>query len=185
MHILDIAQSSIEAGATRIKLSLIEDLSSDRLIIRISDNGKGMTKAEQRRALDPFRSTRKPRRVSLGLPLLAAMAEACAGSLQIESKRGLGTTITVVLQHSHIDRAPIGDLPRALINIITMLGDGNLIYSHRVITSKGEERFEFNTARIKEELGEVPLDHPGVHKWLSEFIRKGEEKLHQIAQVIR
>ena len=166
LHILDIAQNSIEAGATRIRLSLIEDLPSDKLTIRISDNGRRL----------------RSRRLRPDLKALAVATEACAGSFQVESRKGLGTTVIATFQHSHIDRAPLGDLPRALIGIIRMLDEGNLIYSHRVITSKGEEKFEFSTPRIREEIGEVPLSHPGVHRWLSEFISRGEERLAQIVQ---
>ncbi|HID56911.1 TPA: hypothetical protein EYP37_10320 [Candidatus Poribacteria bacterium] len=166
LYILDIAQSSIEAGATRIKLSLIEDLPSDKLIIRISDNGGRL----------------RSRHLRPDLKALAAAAEICAGSFQVESKRGLGTTVIATFQHSHVDRSPLGDLPRAIINMIRMLDEGNLIYSHRVVTPKGEEKFELDTSQIREEIGEVPLSHPGVYRWLSEFIGRGEERLARIAQ---
>jgi anti-sigma regulatory factor (Ser/Thr protein kinase) len=182
LHILDIVQNSIEAGATRIKLSIVEDYLSDRLTIRISDNGRGMTQAERKKVLNPFYTTRKTRRVGLGLPLLAAAAEACAGSLQIESKRGMGTTIVADFQHSHIDRAPIGDLPRTFVSIIAMLGPGNLIYSHRTVDNGGERDFGFDTFEIRERIGEVPLNHPGVSRWLLEYFREGEQGLAQTNQ---
>lgn len=166
LYILDIARNSVEAGATWIRLSLIEDLPSDKLTVRISDNGGRL----------------RSRRLRPDLKALEAAAEMCAGSFQVESKRGLGTTVIATFQHSHIDRAPMGDLPRTLINIIRMLDEGNLIYSHRVITPKGEKRFEFSTFQIREEIGEVPLSHPGVYRWLSEFIGRGEERLARIVQ---
>ena len=116
LHILDIAQNSIEAGATRIRLSLIEDLPSDKLTIRISDNGRRL----------------RSRRLRPDLKALAVATEACAGSFQVESRKGLGTTVIATFQHSHIDCAPLGDIKSALLSIILFAPEVNLRCSHRV-----------------------------------------------------
>ena len=50
--IADTAQNSIEAGAKKIEVSLIEDGAT--ISVRIRDNGKGMDAATQDRAFDPF-----------------------------------------------------------------------------------------------------------------------------------
>ena len=42
LHILDIAENSIRAGAKKIIIKLEEDQSSDRLTLSIEDDGKGM-----------------------------------------------------------------------------------------------------------------------------------------------
>ena len=42
LHILDILQNSVEAGATRVELTIDEDLGADRLTITIKDNGRGI-----------------------------------------------------------------------------------------------------------------------------------------------
>ena len=42
LHILDIAQNSIVAGASVLRIAIIEDLKQDKLIIKIKDDGKGM-----------------------------------------------------------------------------------------------------------------------------------------------
>ena len=46
LHILDLVQNSIEAGAGKVTLEIVEDLKSDTLAIRVSDNGKGMTQED-------------------------------------------------------------------------------------------------------------------------------------------
>ncbi|HDK16815.1 MAG TPA: ATP-binding protein, partial [Nitrospirae bacterium] len=74
LHILDIAENSITAGASRIRIKIIEDIKANLLLIEISDNGKGMDREMFEHACDPFYTTRTTRRVGLGLPLLAQAA---------------------------------------------------------------------------------------------------------------
>jgi hypothetical protein len=52
-------------------------------------------------------------------------------------------------------------------------GTCDVHYRHRV---DGKE-FEFHTATVKAELGDVPLPHPAVRQWLQEFIAAGEADL--------
>ena len=42
LHMLDISQNSLRAGANLVEMILIEDIKKDRLTIRIKDNGCGM-----------------------------------------------------------------------------------------------------------------------------------------------
>jgi hypothetical protein len=172
LHILDAVQNSIEAGATLVELAINEDLAADRLYITIRDNGRGMDEVQLARVVDPFYTTRKTRHVGLGVPLFKAAAERCSGGLQITSQVGQGTTLQATFQHSHIDRAPLGDMPGTLMTII-LSGSCDLHYVHRV----GEREFAFDTADIRAELGEVPLTQPEVRRWLQEFIAEGEASL--------
>jgi hypothetical protein len=51
-------------------------------------------------------------------------------------------------------------------------GRADLHYLHRV-----EGRvFEFDTAEMRKELGDIPLSHPKVRPWLAEFIAEGERE---------
>ena len=43
LHALDIAENSIRAGASLIQIELIEDESKNLVLLRIEDNGKGMS----------------------------------------------------------------------------------------------------------------------------------------------
>jgi Histidine kinase-, DNA gyrase B-, and HSP90-like ATPase len=172
LHILDVLQNSVEAGATLVHLAIEEDLASDLYVITVRDNGKGMDEATQARVFDPFYTTRKTRHVGLGLPLFKAAAERCNGDLTISSQVGVGTTLRATFQHSHLDRAPLGDITGTLMSFI--LGGGcDLSYEHRM---DGRE-FSFNTPAIKAELGDVSLLHPAVREWLRDFIDEGEATL--------
>jgi hypothetical protein len=172
MHILDVLENSLAAGATRVELIIAEDLSTDRLNITIRDNGRGMSAEQLARVFDPFYTTRRTRHVGLGLPLFQAAARRCAGDVTLESEPGVGTTLCATFQHSHIDRAPLGDITGTLV-VFLLGGTCDLVYRHRV----GEREFAFDTAEIRAELGDVPLSHPDVRRWMQEYIAAGEEAL--------
>jgi hypothetical protein len=179
LHILDILENSIAAGATRVELWIEENLPADRLTIEIIDNGKGMDEEALARALDPFFTTRQTRHVGLGLPLFAAAAERCNGGLHIESSVGQGTRVVATFQHSHIDRAPLGDIKGTLLAFLLTERPVDLHYVHRV----DGRTFEFDTAELRAELGDVPLTHPAVRRWLWEFIGEGEGGLRAASSV--
>ncbi|MCX6027741.1 MAG: ATP-binding protein [Chloroflexi bacterium] len=176
LHILDALQNSLEAGATLVELIIEEDLPADRLTITVRDNGRGMTEEQMAHVTDPFFTTRKTRKVGLGIPLFKAAAERCNGELNLASQVGVGTTLTATFQHSHLDRAPLGDMTGTLITVI-LGGAGEVGYVHRVVGDAGTQEFEFHTAEIKAELGDVPLTHPDVRRWLQTFIAEGEAML--------
>ena len=84
LHVLDIAENSIAAKARRVAIRVEERRSKDRLVLEISDDGRGMSPRLLSRALDPFVTTKKAKRIGLGLPLLAQAARAAGpGSGQL------------------------------------------------------------------------------------------------------
>ena len=175
LHVLDLLQNSLEAGATRLDVNIEEDLTADRLTIEVRDNGRGMTPEAARQALSPFFTTRTTRHVGLGLPLLAAAADRCGGWLTLESQPGAGTTVRATLGHSHIDRAPLGNMAGTLLAFL-LGGDGRplrLCYRHRL----DDETFEFDSAAIEAEVDGLPLSYPPLRDWLRDFIAEGEAGL--------
>jgi anti-sigma regulatory factor (Ser/Thr protein kinase) len=173
LHVLDVLENAVGAGATCIEIRIDEDTEADRMLIEVADNGRGMTKEMAEAVLSPFVTTRKMRHVGLGLPLLAEAAHRCAGDLKIESEVGMGTRITATFRHSHVDRAPLGDMPMALLAVLLSERPVDLQFTHRV---DGEE-FQFDTAEIRRELEDVPLNHPKVRSWLLAALNEGEAGL--------
>jgi len=110
LHVMDIMENSIRAGATRIEVDLRADRTRDRLVVRIRDDGAGMDARTRRRARDPFFTTRGGKRVGLGLALLAQAARESGGALRIRSAPGRGTVILAGFGLSHPDRKPLGDV---------------------------------------------------------------------------
>lgn len=169
LHVLDILQNAVEAGATRVALMVDEDQAADRLTIIVRDNGRGMDAATAARATDPFFTSRETRHVGLGLPLFAAAAERAGGRLVIRSEPGCGTTVEATFQLSHPDRQPLGDMADTLLAFLLADRAPDLHYWHHV----DGETFEFDTADIRAALGDVPLTHPAVRQWLAEFLAEG------------
>lgn len=83
-------------GRVRIWATTADNARTVRLAV--TDNGRGMTQAIQRRALDLFFTT-KPRSMGtgLGLPLARKVAVRAGGDIEIRSKPGNGTTVVLVL----------------------------------------------------------------------------------------
>jgi len=169
LHILDIAENSIRAGAKRVRILIREDENRDLFLIRITDNGRGMSPEEQQKALDPFYTTKKVRRIGMGLPLLSDAAERTGGRMILKSRPGVGTAVSAEFGHSHIDRQPMGDIVSALIAIIVGNPGIDIIYRHEV---QGRA-YLLDTRNIKEALEDVPLNHPDVIAFLREHITEG------------
>jgi len=181
LHILDIVENAIQAGAHDVRLFITENYDRDRLTISVADDGRGMDAETVHRVRDPFYTTRTTRHVGLGIPLFAAAAERCDGTFTIDSALGKGTTIAATFRHSHIDRAPLGDMPSTLMCILMREQDFDLEYEHRCISNGVERAFQFDTMQIKEILGDVPLDFPDVRDWLRGYIAQGEQQLKEIS----
>lgn len=175
LHILDALENSVEAGATRIELLIEENLRNDMLTIVIRDNGRGMSQEFVQQVLDPFVTTRTTRHVGLGLPLFAAAAQRCNGGLRIESEPGTGTTVTATFQHSHIDRAPLGDIVGSLMAVLLSERPLDIYYKHSV----DGRTFELDTADVRHELGDIPLSHPQVREWLESVLAEGLQSLQR------
>lgn len=177
LHILDIAENSIIAGAKNIRITVQENLVKDRLSATIEDDGKGMDPETAARITDPFVTTRTTRRVGLGIPLLKAAAEACNGRLTIQSRVGQGTTITVEFQHSHIDRMPLGDLPGTFLTLLVGYPDIHWLFEHTV----NDQQFIFDDTPIKQELAGLPLTEPGVLTFIRNLLNEGVGSLQKTA----
>jgi anti-sigma regulatory factor (Ser/Thr protein kinase) len=175
LHILDLLENAVEAGASKIEIRIEEDMKADRLMIEISDNGCGMKDALIGRVLDPFCTTRKTRHVGLGLPLALESARRCEGNLEIQSEPGKGTRVRVTFRHSHIDRAPLGDMSTALLAILLSERSVDLDYCHRV----NSREFRFDSSEVRRELEDIPLTHPRVRDWLFQLLHEGESCLFQ------
>jgi anti-sigma regulatory factor (Ser/Thr protein kinase) len=173
LHVLDILQNAVEAGATRVSLDIREDESADMLTITVGDNGRGMDAAGLAKATDPFYTSRTTRHVGLGLPLWSAAAERAGGRITVQSQPGVGTSVAASFRLSHPDRQPLGDVTGALLAFVLAERPVDLRYWHQ--TARGE--FAFDTAEIRSTLADVPISHPAVRQWLAEYLAEGEESV--------
>ncbi|MEW6365819.1 MAG: ATP-binding protein [Acidobacteriota bacterium] len=175
MHILDIAQNSIEAGASSVEISLVEDIARDLLEIEVRDDGKGMDPETIAKVADPFFTTRTTRKVGMGLAFLAQAAQAAGGELSIKSEPGQGTRVKASFGLSHIDRAPIGDVETTLMVLLAGHDNVDLTFRHSI----GGREFSLCTADLKEAAGGGPLSTPAGLALLRQAIRLGESSLRE------
>ena len=169
LHILDVARNSIEAGATRVEITVVENDPPGHMEIVVHDNGAGMDPSDARRATDPFFTTRTTRRVGLGLALFAATCEACDGAIEVTSQPGAGTTVRARLRLDHLDRPPLGDMGAVMQALALEAERVSLSYRH--CTPVGE--FALDTHELQERLDGARLTDPSVLKWLREFVNEG------------
>lgn len=173
LHILDLVQNSISAGAKCIKIKIEENLDSDLLILIIEDDGKGMSPDFLEKVRDPYTTTRTTRKVGMGIPLLHLNAVLSGGHLEIYSELGKGTLLKAFFGLSHIDRIPLGDIAGVIVMTVSMNPTLDFIYTHT--TSNGE--YIFDTRIIKEVLDGVPINEISIQKYLKELITENLKEI--------
>ncbi len=97
LHILKNALDAVDHnGIIKMITSYNED--EDQIIIRIVDNGKGMSPEVVRQALNPFFTTKAVGSgTGVGLSLTEGIIKRHGGMINISSKEGEGTTVTMTL----------------------------------------------------------------------------------------
>lgn len=179
LYILDIVMNSVRAGAASISVTLRED--GDWLWFIVTDNGCGMTRAQVEKLKNPFFTTRKTRKVGLGVPFLTMLAEMTGGSVEITSVPAVnedtgapdpahGTTLAAKFGRHHIDFLPLGDIPDTIVTLIQGSPDTDFTFTH--------ERDTGNTVRLscrelKAVLGDdISLAEPEILQWIREYLRE-------------
>jgi signal transduction histidine kinase len=93
--------NAVDAMPQGGRIALETSIEEDDAVIRVRDNGTGMTESVRQRCLEPFFSTKGERGTGLGLSMVYGIIERHRGKLEIESAPGQGTTFII--------RLPIAD----------------------------------------------------------------------------
>ena len=173
MHIMDIVENSVNAGATEVTVCIEENQKLDRLNIEITDNGKGMDDAMVEKALDPFVTTKEGKKVGLGLSMLSEAARKAGGEMTMDSLPGKGTIVRATFGLTHLDRQPLGDMTETMITLIIGNPDVEFRYSHKTDTSA----LTWSTERIREVFGDVFRSHPDVIDFIREALIFDDHKI--------
>jgi len=170
--IADVAANSIEARAALVKVSVIEK--DGRIELRVEDNGKGMDAATVARVFDPFYTEagkHDKRKIGMGLPFVKQTCDACGGTVDLKSEKGVGTTLVCTFQADNIDLPPIGDLASAVLSLFNFDGDFDLVFTH----TKGAESYLISRLELKDAVG--GFDSVEGLSLAKEFLQGQEEAL--------
>jgi anti-sigma regulatory factor (Ser/Thr protein kinase) len=174
LHLLDIAENSVKAGADKIEILIDENVKENVLRLEITDNGSGMKDEIKKNVKDPFTTTRTERKIGLGLSLLSRAAEETGGYVEVESEEGKGTKVKAVFIYDHIDRKPLGNIGETIMTLLASSEKAEIKYTHR----KNGNDFVFDSGEIIKELGRNAFNNSGVLIQIKELINS---KLKEIS----
>lgn len=171
LNILDVAENSVRAGATLIRIRVCVSPDKDSLTIRIEDNGCGMTAEQIEKVQDPFYTTRTTRKVGLGIPFFKQAAESAGGSFRIDSEEGKGTVVDASFRLSHIDRMPLGDISSTIYTLAVFHENVEIRYTYVF----GENSFTLDTREIRNMLGNnISLSEPEVASFIRSYLEENK-----------
>ena len=160
-----------EPGGT---IKLTEQSDDSEIRVSVEDNGCGMTEEQLKKLDNPFFTTRKTRKVGLGIPFLKMLAEMTGGEVKIESvsekvSENHGTTTFAKFGRHHIDFIPLGDMTSTVTTLIQGSPEVDFTFTHK--TEEGEVRL--SCREIREVLGsDVSLSEPEVLMWIDGYLRE-------------
>jgi hypothetical protein len=174
--VVDCVQNSIEAGAKLIKVDVRQE--GERIKISIEDDGCGMSRDEQERALDPFFTNGKKhihRRVGLGLPFLKQAVDLAGGEFSLVSEKGRGTVLSFGFDLGGMDSPPQGRLAEAFLQALLFGGEHELTIHRRLCRGGREDEYRISRGELREALGD--LDRAESLKLAGEFLANQEDSL--------
>lgn len=173
LHMLDLVQNSITAGASLITIRFILD-ESGWLTFSLEDNGKGMEPELLEAVVSPFTTTRTTRKVGLGIPMLIANCRLTGGDVVLKSRLGEGTSLTGTFDTRSIDCLPVGDLAGTMLSLVI----ANPEYPDFCLEVEAPAgNASFDTRLIREALGGLPLNEPEIVAWMQASL---EEEIQPI-----
>jgi DNA-binding response OmpR family regulator len=96
-----VMQNSIRAMPEGGEIVLEVSCLDDRLALSLSDVGRGMTQSEMDKSLEPFyQNWDRPADAGLGLPFVRALVEEAGGAIDLRSRLGEGTTVSLRIPFS-------------------------------------------------------------------------------------
>ena len=173
-NIMDIAQNSISAGASLTEVHIRVSHADDGITFTFKDDGCGMSEELVRAVIEPFTTTRKTRKVGLGLPLLKQTAEMTGGTMDIRSTVNVGTVVTATFGLGHIDRPPMGDVAGAWFSLVVMNPDTDFLFTY----DYAGQVCTFDTREVRAAVAPIPLNQMEVSAWIKDCLTTEINELH-------
>ena len=167
LHLLDLLENSIRAGANVISVTIEGDAQNDTLRLSVQDNGKGFAVPPEV-AASPFYTTSGSKRTGLGLSLLSAAAQQAGGGMTLGRSELLGgAAVEAVMGLSHIDRAPLGDLAGTVAAIVCTHPEADICVELRF----GGKRLAIRSAELAASLPPDRRDGLAVARLIRQALR--------------
>jgi signal transduction histidine kinase len=94
----NLLDNAIEATPEGGALAVAAYPKNDRwFVLSVRDTGTGMAQADRARLFTPFFTT-KEKGMGLGLPFVKRMMDSCGGKIEVESRKGRGTTFRLLFR---------------------------------------------------------------------------------------
>ncbi len=167
LHIIDIVHNSIRAGAGRIGINIVDNEAENLFSIKITDNGCGMDKEMIDAINSTFYSSRKERKIGMGIALLKYHSELANGKFTLKSEKGVGTEVLAIFERNNIDMQPLGDFAGCFATFICQFQETEFVITYEL----DSELFEISTSDVKEVFEGMNLNNPTVILNLKELIQ--------------
>ena len=100
--IINLISNAVKASKENGQIGIRAEVKGNNLTIKVSDNGNGIDKTELKRIFDRFyRSDKGINSLNpgngLGLAVVKGLLDLLEGTIKIESEKGKGTTVTLIL----------------------------------------------------------------------------------------
>jgi hypothetical protein len=174
LHILDVVENALRAGAGVIQVTVDEQPVEDSLRIEVEDDGPGLPVSAEK-ASDPFFTTREGKKTGLGLPLFKLRVEQAGGIFRLERSAALGgCAVRASMPLSNVDRPPLGDLAATLASVVCTSPGVDLRARLRV----GGREWTASSGELARALPAGARGELGVARLRKERIAEGLSALH-------
>ncbi len=173
LHILDLVENSVRAGAAVVAVEVEEDPGADLFAVGVEDDGPGLAVSEEK-AADPFYTTKEGKKTGLGISMLKFRAEQSGGSFAMGRSRLGGLSVRATMPLSNVDRSPLGDLAGSLASVVCTTPGVELRARLRV----ADREWSVSTADIVHDLPAGARSRIAVARRMRERITEGLAALH-------
>jgi len=98
LNLLVNAKDALEKRETDGLIEITTEDAKNTIILKVADNGCGMTRSQIRQVFNAFYTTKPPGKgTGLGLAISHSIVTAMQGTIDIDSEPGIGTTFTITL----------------------------------------------------------------------------------------
>ncbi|MCB1761418.1 MAG: PAS domain S-box protein [Gammaproteobacteria bacterium] len=154
----------------------------------VSDNGVGITTAQQERIFEPFYTTKeRGRGTGLGLSMVFGFIKRSGGHIELYSEPGIGTSVTLYLPRSAKAVEPIAvvddrSAPRSRFHELILLVDDEPELLALAIAQLHELGYRTLSAVNGKQALELLSNEPGIDLLLSDVVMPGGMDGYQLAE---